>query len=245
VFQRDHEDVHCRRILFGGSADNGYARLLGPLSENEAARERITLLAGPPFARELAEIKDRFRAVSFEKVFRSQKLQSPKNRAPSTMTPPRTPPVNYATAAGMDSSMSVPASKSVPATQQSTVVSKYPAMTLVLYNKAGQRVDEPVIYHQQDFASLMRRKLCNSFLLLGKCRYLDDYGRCVHDHDAKLSAVELKALRAVARQSPCSRKLSCEEPECLAGHRCTRKNCVRGDCMFSSEMHDVDIVPVS
>jgi hypothetical protein len=178
-------------------------------------------------------------------VFRCQKLQSPKYRTPSTITPPRTPPVNYATAAGMESSMSLSASKLVTATQQSAAVTKHPVMTLVLQNKAGQRVDEPVTYHQQDFASLMRRKVCNSFILLGKCRYLDDYGHCVHDHEAKLSTMELNALRAVARQTPCSRKLSCEKPECLSGHRCTRKNCVRGDCAFSSEMHDVDIVPVT
>ncbi|KAI4636882.1 hypothetical protein J4E93_010898 [Alternaria ventricosa] len=60
MFRHDLADMHCQQILFGGSADNGYARLLGPYNEDDAVRSRITLLEGPPFARELAAIKDRY-----------------------------------------------------------------------------------------------------------------------------------------------------------------------------------------
>ncbi|KAI4619124.1 uncharacterized protein J4E87_007711 [Alternaria ethzedia] len=60
MFRHDLADMHCHQILFGGSADNGYARLLGPYNEDDAVRSRITLLEGPPFARELAAIKDRY-----------------------------------------------------------------------------------------------------------------------------------------------------------------------------------------
>jgi hypothetical protein len=242
IFLRDREDVHCQRILFGGSADNGYARLLGPLSRIEAAREQITLLEGPPFVRELAEIKDKFRTASFEKVFRCQKLVNPKYRAPSSLTPPHTPPANYATAAGMVPSISVSASTAVSAAQRGPAVFKHPATTGVLQNKAGQRVDSVLDYSQQDVASLKQRKLCNSFHILGKCRYNE---HCTHDHDGNLSNKELVALCALARQSPCQTGLFCEKPECLSGHRCTRSNCLREGCWFSSEMHDVDTMPVA
>ncbi|KAI4923545.1 hypothetical protein J4E85_008584 [Alternaria conjuncta] len=66
MFRHDLADMHCHQILFGGSADNGYARLLGPYTEDDAVRSRITLLEGPPFARELAAIKDRYHTVSFD-----------------------------------------------------------------------------------------------------------------------------------------------------------------------------------
>ena len=82
MFSHDYEKAHCQRILFGGSADNGYARLFGPLAYRDDARERITLVEGPPFARELADLKGKFRTVSFEKVFRSEKLVNSRYRAP-------------------------------------------------------------------------------------------------------------------------------------------------------------------
>jgi hypothetical protein len=52
TFNLGFEDVQCRHIVFGGSADNGYARLLGP----HVKPDKVSLLNGPPFAREWVEI---------------------------------------------------------------------------------------------------------------------------------------------------------------------------------------------
>ena len=139
-------DVHCKRVLFGGTADNGYARLLGPFIEDETVRTRIILLEGPPFAHELADIKDRFRTVSFDNLFRSQKLGNIKRRVSFHPTPPDTPSANYAMAVARAPSAVVPAS----ATQQSLAVSRRPVTPGVLRNRLGQRVDSPLSYSQQE-----------------------------------------------------------------------------------------------
>lgn len=50
MFKLYFDDVHCRHIFFGGSADNRYARLLEPYLQSETDRSRITLVEGSPFA---------------------------------------------------------------------------------------------------------------------------------------------------------------------------------------------------
>lgn len=234
-------DAHCQHILFGGSADNGYARVLEPYVEDETVRGKITLLEGPPFARELAVIKDKFRVASFANVFRHQKLFNNKRRISFHITPPATPSVDYASVAGKAPSTSAPP----PTTQLSP--SRVPVSTQVLRNRMGQRVDAPLKYSFDDFMSLKARKLCNSFHLLGKCssRAFENYGKCQHDHDGTLNRSEMEALRAVARQSPCQRGLECNDPDCPFGHRCTRINCAMGDCRFSRAMNNVDTKIVS
>ncbi|KAL2874840.1 hypothetical protein SGCOL_009959 [Colletotrichum sp. CLE4] len=73
-FEFGVSDVHCRHVLFGASADSGYARLLGSHLDDEVIRKKVILLEGPPFAQELAEMKDQFRVASFNRVFRRHKL---------------------------------------------------------------------------------------------------------------------------------------------------------------------------
>ena len=234
-------DIHCQQILFGGTADNGYARLLGPHTEDHAVRGRVTLLEGPPFARELADIKDKFRTVSFEEVFRSQKLVNNKRRVSFHTTPPATPKADYASAAAKAPPALAPSS----AAQRGSTAPRMPVPFDVFRNRLGQRVDAPLEYSQVEFLILKNRKLCNSFHLLGKCPYKDATGKCQHDHKEKLSPRQMVALRAVARQSPCPSGLSCSDPDCYHGHRCTRDNCAVSACRFSSAMHGVDTNIVS
>ncbi|CAI7628247.1 unnamed protein product [Penicillium viridicatum] len=47
LFEHYFLDVHCEHIIFCGSADNGYARVLG----SHRGSDRISLVEGPPFAR--------------------------------------------------------------------------------------------------------------------------------------------------------------------------------------------------
>jgi hypothetical protein len=205
--------MHCQRILFGGSADNGYARLLGPFTEDDEIRSRITLLEGPPFARELAEIKDRYRTVSFDKVFRSQMLVGQRRPLASIPTPPRTPSTGYASIVAQASAASVSTKSS------NSVVMNQATTTAVLLDRVDERVDPPLHYNPKDFVALRSRRLCNTFYLLGKCPYLEKYGDCQHDHSAKLSSKQTVALRAVARLTLCKKGRSCKDPECLSGHR--------------------------
>jgi hypothetical protein len=69
-FEHYLHDVHCQHIIFCGSADNGYARVLGPYYGSNY----ISLIEGPPFPRELRDLATAFKTTSFPSVFRSKKL---------------------------------------------------------------------------------------------------------------------------------------------------------------------------
>jgi len=217
MFRHDLSDMHCHQILFGGSADNGYARLLGPYTEDDAVRSRITLLEGPPFARELAAIQDRYRTVSFDKVFRSQMLVVSARRAVTSIpSPPRTPPTNYATAVAQ---APTGPSSSTPSTASSPTVNNQSTTAAVLFNKSGERVDPPLTYTPDDFLTMKGRKLCNAFHLLGRCPYMAKFGNCDHGHSATLNNDQLVALRAVARMKRCKKGRACKNTECLCSHQ--------------------------
>ncbi|KAL7909638.1 hypothetical protein GGI35DRAFT_389559 [Trichoderma velutinum] len=234
-------DSHCKQVFFGGPGDNGYARVFDSFLEDQTIRGQITLLAGPPFAYELAAIKDKFQNVTFDNIFRGQKLPNEANRRTSFhITPPGTPmpsnaPLSFAAAAKVPSSPahSAPAQLYCPEPKPSP-------NGVILRNRLGQRVDSRLSYSQADFSSLKDRKLCNNFHLLGKCYYLDKYGKCHHIHGEKLTAQQLEALRGIARQSPCLNGLSCSQTDCVAGHRCPREPCHLENCWFPKEMHGVD-----
>lgn len=243
IFRFHLDDVHCQQILFGGSADNGYARLLGPYVEHDALRARVVLIEGPPFAQELAAIKDKFRTVSLESVFRNQKLVNAKRKVSFGVTPPATPA--NATAYALVAAQAHFINTSLPA---ATTAQKSPAPSAkavqstppVYRNKQNERVDAPLRYSQEEFMNLKGRKLCNNYHLLGKCGAFDSFRECHHEHGKPLSESQKAALRALARQAPCQAGLDCDDPRCIWGHRCLRMNCIREICWFSPEMHNVD-----
>ncbi|KAJ5992059.1 hypothetical protein N7451_007783 [Penicillium sp. IBT 35674x] len=99
LFEHYFDDVHCQHIIFCGSADNGYARVLGPYRGSK----RISMVEGPPFGRELRELVPDFETTSFPGVFRSKQLSRRGSFGgtitPPAITPPRTPTENYASVA--------------------------------------------------------------------------------------------------------------------------------------------------
>ncbi|KAI6780452.1 uncharacterized protein J7T54_002848 [Emericellopsis cladophorae] len=109
------DDVHCQQIFFGGSADAGYARLLEPIARDETIRRRITLLKGPPFVHELANIKDKFHVPTtpLRHIFRDEKLPDIKRRVSFRITPPTTPLANYASTVAKPPPSTLPSSGSV------------------------------------------------------------------------------------------------------------------------------------
>ncbi|KAK1531790.1 CCCH zinc finger DNA binding protein [Colletotrichum paranaense] len=242
-FESSVSDVHCRHVLFGGSADSGYARVLGSYLDNDEIRKKVVLLEGPPFAQELAEIKDQFRVASFNRVFRRQKLfNNIKRKVSYNITPPLTPSPNYASAAARAPSV---LAGDLPVRQQAMVDSRMPPLGQVLRNKAGQRIDPPLDFTHQEFILMKNRKLCNSLHLLGRCPYREAYGKCSHEHKGRLSPKELQVLWAVARQSHCHTGLSCTDPNCVFGHQCPRESCNGASCRlrFPLELHNIDKRP--
>lgn len=231
VFKSSVTDPRCQRVYFGGSADNGYARLLVPYLETQGVCDRVCLVEGPPFAHELAEIKDRFGTTAFGEVFRTQKLPTLKCRVSLQTTPPGTPSIDYATIASRPAS--TPSPTGAPC-QTSPTAGK------VQQNRLGQRIDMELKYSSVDFQDLKARKLCNRFHLTGKCPNPQLHGKCYHEHGERVPASQRTALLAISRLSPCPLGSWCQDSKCISGHRCPRPNCYIEDCRFPYDMHGVD-----
>lgn len=86
------EDYHCRRILFGCSHDNGYARTLERFTDREEIVKKVVLLEGVPFEKELLQLP--YITKKFPGLFRDSKIVLSINPfVPSglyTPTPPAT-----------------------------------------------------------------------------------------------------------------------------------------------------------
>ncbi|QKX60430.1 uncharacterized protein TRUGW13939_07575 [Talaromyces rugulosus] len=219
-FEQDMMDVHCLRVVFCASADGGYARVLGPCRRSKC----ISLVKGPPFAREMEELAADLETTSFERVFTSYKLKSTRRVSignPSTsITPPRPPTANYASAA----------KKSPPLQSSSLVVDSTTPNAgipkLVCKNASGQRVDPRAAHSPKDIVEILkRRKLCNQFHILGSCIY---GGQCMHEHDPALSSQDILDLIYIARLSVCPNGSYCDDVRCVSGHRCPHMYCSGG-----------------
>ena len=77
IFKLYLRDIHCHQLVLGCSHDNGYARLLEDIMGDSNFLERITLLEGVPFERELAELQRQFRTTKFNDLFRGSKVVAP------------------------------------------------------------------------------------------------------------------------------------------------------------------------
>ncbi|KAF7870379.1 hypothetical protein EAF04_004125 [Stromatinia cepivora] len=235
-FNHDMADVHCRAVIFGGSADNGYARLLQPYVGDGAKSSRIVLLEGPPFAKELAILKEKFFVARLPGVLRNTKLST--RRVSFSTTPPRSATPNtpsYAATvlspAGSDAISNDGASDSLVTTP---VHRNYP----VLRNSKGQRLDA-IITPPQSLLSVMRStKHCNMFHILGEC----PYDQCSFLHGTRLDKKGIDARRFISRYKPCPSKLKCQDEKCLLGHQCPEKACAKigKGCRFTKEMHNID-----
>jgi hypothetical protein len=225
-------DLHCQRVVFCASADNGYARpdFLG----RHRGSRRISLVEGPPFASEMRQLAEDFETSTFERVFMSRKLKPARKVSfgeATAITPPRTPTPNYASAA------------KTPPLPLSTALATAPTSHTpkgslpIAFNAKGHRVDRPVRTSSKDTVNtLKRKKLCNPFHILGSC----PYNNCSHKHGLALSAQERLDLISIARLCVCFNGLSCEDPKCICGHRCPWDNCTGKDCRFPEDMHRVD-----
>ncbi|RSM05275.1 hypothetical protein CDV31_009673 [Fusarium ambrosium] len=236
VFQHHFDNVHCRRIILGASADNGYARLLGKYAGDKSSQERIALIEGPSFARELKEIADQFETCSFVDVFSSQTIHKP---APFARMSLPTLPAMPALPPAPDSGFRPQKRQRSISPMTASPVTASP----ILRNKNGDRIDSHLpVYSPEEFNEVKSWKLCNNFYLLGQCLAPN---KCIHDHDKQLTSDQMDVLRSIARGAPCRNGLKCDDPRCMNGHSCRYRVCVRKDCRFPLEMHNVDTNVVS
>jgi hypothetical protein len=66
------QNFHCRRLLFGCSHDNGYARALEECSDKPDVISKVVLLEGVPFEKELLPLP--YRTHKFQGLFRESKI---------------------------------------------------------------------------------------------------------------------------------------------------------------------------
>lgn len=66
------QDYHCRKLLFGCSHDNGYARVLEECSDKPEIVSKVILLEGVPFEKELLPLP--YGTKKFPDIFRDSKL---------------------------------------------------------------------------------------------------------------------------------------------------------------------------
>ena len=71
-FKLFSQDYHCRRLLFGCSHDNGYARALEESSDKTELLEKVVLLEGVPFEKELVPLP--YSTKKFPDLFRDTKI---------------------------------------------------------------------------------------------------------------------------------------------------------------------------
>jgi hypothetical protein len=72
TFKLYQGDFHCRQIFLGCSHDNGYARILEDSATDDVYVQRVTLLEGVPFEKELLGLP--FKSKKFPEIFRNTKL---------------------------------------------------------------------------------------------------------------------------------------------------------------------------
>ncbi|PWY96343.1 hypothetical protein BO94DRAFT_580200 [Aspergillus sclerotioniger CBS 115572] len=264
TFEQDILDVHCRHIIFCGSTDNGYARILSP----HQGSNRISLVQGAPFAWEMEQLASEFQSTSFPEVFRSTRLPSrassfsarstaSANSSPcssptkaknnsSLVTPPTTSTGDYATMAksNLKASSSKRSKKSKISVITFDISSSYDThshFNSVQLNSQSQRIDPPLRPSSyKNMIKLRNGKYCNRYHILGEC--VPD-NECSHQHGCKLSDHDALDLRCISRTNVCPNDAYCTDEKCISGHQCPweyRNGHSIEDCKFPREMHEVD-----
>ncbi|KAL3455899.1 hypothetical protein BJX64DRAFT_297149 [Aspergillus heterothallicus] len=218
AFKHDITNLHCCQIVFCASTDNGYAHMLRQHQEST----RISLVEGPPFASEIKSVAAKLPTTRFQHIFMSAKLnpdttsQDVSSKAPTFLTP-----TNYAAAV-----------RNISPRSPTGLVIQEPTTSTARATLA--------ISGKESVNRLKTRKLCNRFHILGDCLSWE----CPHEHGPPLTSLDLTDLIYIARSTPCLDGLSCQDVDCIAGHRCALGIDCRYDqlscCKFDKSMHGVD-----
>ena len=208
MFELHLNDLHCKRIIFGGSADNGYARVLAPHRGDAAVRSRLTLLEGQPFAKELKPLTTSFIPTNFPGVFRTEKLSSN-----TTEKSPKLREATFAAVAGASSAEGSAAGTGRRKESPDSAGGTEP----VKIDEKGQRVDPPLARPSSETSALIRAtKYCNYHHLKGGCSYPAE--SCEHTHGERLTGLRYDALRWVVRLNLCRAGGACRDAKCVFSH---------------------------
>ena len=210
--------MHCRHLIIGETTDSGYPFLNTDVGDARI-ENRITLLK----VSVAKELSSNFITKNFPEVFRTTQNGSfakRRNSADRFLDDFRPPP------AKIGSPQNAPFGKMARKAKR-------------------QRVDVPLSPPVQDeISSIVKRKLCNDFCLQGHCAK----PRCKYEHAAHLTAMELLALRHVARSISCRAEPWCDDKDCYKGHRLPVNRCgLTGDRAwhFPADLHETDTKTVT
>ncbi|EXJ64371.1 hypothetical protein A1O7_00707 [Cladophialophora yegresii CBS 114405] len=232
-----YDNVHCKHIMLAASGDNSYAGFLRQYTLTDQVSSRVVLIESIPFANQLDVLAIKFEKTHLQGLFRDHKIEKKALLFHEERPGPLgdTPPATYASTVKQPNGWQ---EKQAPVLPKSPLIDggQVEAGRRIYQNNKGQRVDQPIKADKATTYRLKPLKLCNRHFLT-KCYH----NPCGHNHEGKLTSVEIDALRFIARLSPCQ-TLYCEDPDCVSGHRCMQgANCDKGSrCWFGDEMHRVD-----
>lgn len=236
---------NCKHILLGIGHDSGYAPFLEEIVHDEDSRRCVSLIKGPPLARELDSLQ--MNVIDFNDIFRATKLVSDKssqmtnaqrtlpirtqtssNNGPSTQAAVLTPATSTASLSPNNSWAKVTKSATPP--PQLTMplppkqnkpkpVSKAPSSTQPAWSPGARGLDPAVTVSLTAMENIKRRagneKLCNNHYLRGPCGRIDI---CPFVHNYKATQEDLAALAMLSRQNPCTNGQVCDVDDCIYGH---------------------------
>lgn len=121
-------------------------------------------------------------------------------------------------------------------------------MRFILFNKDGQRLDEPLAKWDVDAARTFDGRvkaagtnLCNQYHLNGHCTN----AYCTFKHGPALTPGELLVLKHKSRGLKCAQSIHCEKIDCYLGHHCKfQGDCINTSCRFT-DSHGIDLTPAS
>ncbi|OCK93109.1 uncharacterized protein K441DRAFT_567191 [Cenococcum geophilum 1.58] len=243
-------DVRCRHIFFGCSHDNGYARVLEELSTEQLYLDRITLLEGVPFEKELSALP--FNTKKFETIFRSSKINV--FDVPNGFPPPFPPPLRGMAQLGLGAPQNT-TQQQTPTPSVSTVapVEKFPTLQAAQQSTWATKAAAPpppgqspsptyeALSRDDNPATISRNRAgqrvdppvrnydkeeVNRVKNIKMCNVHFLRGECpfgdncTHVHRYNPTPTEVATLRLVARMAPCQNGSACEDVKCIYGHRC-------------------------
>lgn len=264
-------NCHCRQIILSHPPNTSYVQqLLEQCSLDYLLLDHVTLLEPVPVGQSENTLMSQLKSISIGNVFQKTKVVDVCQYGPSklnTSTSSSLSRTESRSTNGCASSCVTPASTwasliaqpfvptgvsaRVSRTSTPTSIKSFESAPskdgekVVERNRFGQRVDRvDTSVPSHEIQRIKKLKLCNAYYLQGASQCTSN--NCSHSHTYALARDEQKILREVARMTPCYYKMTCEDPECIYGHRCPQSktgesNCWYGeDCRFSGWGHGID-----
>ena len=237
-------NVHCRHIVLDGSGDRGYTGFLREYTQTSEDCQRITLLEGLPFPRDLATLASAadLSVIRSASLFRQEKLEvdlvqssnaairsSVSISSPTSATNQNDPPLMATVVKGL-----LVHPQAAGSSSSNTKLSRK-----LFFNAKGHRLEGQMPKYDKGVRNNLYNlfpKLCFDHHLNQSCQF----EQCSFSHGKTLSPTELETLKSMGRMTPCSTS-KCQDPNCYKSHRCPFDGRCCGDCRFPPDMHKVDM----